>query len=84
MIVLTVVTAVIGLLLAVAFAYSMSKPIFAAMRVAERVAAGNFTDEIVVKRSDELGRLLRSLGVMQTNLKTRADENVTPMSSRTR
>ncbi len=82
MIVLTVVTAVIGLLLAAAFAYSMSKPIFAAMQVAERVAAGNFTDEIVVRRRDELGRLLRSLAVMQANLKARADENMTLMSSK--
>ena len=82
MILLTVGTALIGLLLAAAFAYSMSKPIFAAMQVAERVAAGNFTDEIVVKRSDELGRLLKSLAVMQANLKARADENITLMSSK--
>jgi methyl-accepting chemotaxis protein len=82
MIVLTVVTSVIGLLLAAAFAYSMSKPIFAAMRVAEHVAAGNFTDEVVVKRRDELGRLLRSLAVMQANLQARADENMTLMSSK--
>src|SRR5579883_547614 len=82
MIVLTVGTALIGLLLAAAFAYSMSRPIFAAMRVAEHVAAGNFTDEVVVKRSDELGRLLKSLAVMKTNLKARADENATLMSSK--
>jgi methyl-accepting chemotaxis protein len=34
-------TVVVGLLIAAAFAYSLSKPIFAAMRVAERVAAGD-------------------------------------------
>jgi len=82
MIELTIGTAVIGLLLAVAFAYSMSKAIFAAMRVAERVAGGNFADAIVVRRRDELGRLLKSLALMQANLKARADENLALMSSK--
>jgi methyl-accepting chemotaxis protein len=82
MITLTIGTALIGLVLALAFAYSMSKPIFAAMHVAERVAAGIFTDQIVVRRRDELGRLLKSLAVMQTNLKTRADEDIALMSTK--
>ena len=75
-------TALIGLVLAVAFSYSMSKPISAAMRIAERVAAGNFTDQINVRRSDELGRLLKSLAVMQTSLKARADEELMLKSSK--
>jgi methyl-accepting chemotaxis protein len=75
-------TALIGLLLAIAFAYSMSKPISAAMRIAERVAAGNFTDQINMRRRDELGRLLKSLAVMQTSLKTRADEELMLKSSK--
>jgi methyl-accepting chemotaxis protein len=82
MMTLAIGTALTGLLLALAFAYSMSKPIFAAMQVAERVAAGNFADQIVVRRRDELGRLLKSLAVMQTNLKTRADENIALMSTK--
>jgi methyl-accepting chemotaxis protein len=82
MIALTLGSVSIGLMLAAAFAYSMSKPIFAAMRVAERVAAGNFTDHIVVRRRDELGRLLGSLSVMQASLKARADENMALMSSK--
>jgi methyl-accepting chemotaxis protein len=82
MITLAIGTAVTGLLLALAFAYSMSKSIFAAMRVAERVAAGDFADHIVVRRRDELGRLLKSLAVMQTNLKARADENIALMSTK--
>jgi methyl-accepting chemotaxis protein len=82
MIALTTGTGLISLLLAVGFAYSMSKPIFAAMQVAERVAAGNFTDEIVVRQRDELGRLLKSLSVMQASLKARADENIALMSSK--
>jgi methyl-accepting chemotaxis protein len=75
-------TVVIGLLIAVAFAYSMSKPIFAAMQIAERVAAGNFTDLIDARRRDELGRLLKSLAVMQAGLKARADEGLVLMSSK--
>jgi len=84
MLVLAIGTALVGLILAVAFAYSMSKPIFAAMRIAERVAAGIFTDQIVVRRRDELGRLLKSLAVMQDNLKVRADEDIALMSSKDR
>ena len=69
-------TVAIGLMIALAFSYSMSRPISAAVRVAERVAAGNFTDDIAVRRSDELGRLLKSLALMQASLKTRADEDL--------
>ena len=82
MVTLTIGTAVIGLLLAMAFAYSLSKSIFAAMQVAEHVAAADFSDQIVVRRRDELGRLLRSLAVMQGNLKARAEENAALMSSK--
>jgi methyl-accepting chemotaxis protein len=75
-------TALIGLLLAMAFAYSMSKPISAAMRIAERVAAGSFTDQIDMRLRDELGRLLKSLAVMQASLKARADEELMLKSSK--
>jgi len=82
MIALAIATALIGLTLAIAFAHSMSKPIFAAMRIAERVAAGNFTDQIDLRRRDELGRLLKSLAVMQAGLKVRAEEEAALMSSK--
>ena len=75
-------TVVVGLLIAAAFAYSLSRPIFAAMRVAERVAAGDFADDIKVRRSDELGRLLKSLAVMQDSLKSRADEDLARSSAK--
>jgi methyl-accepting chemotaxis protein len=84
MLAIAVGTVLIGLLLAAAFAYSMSKPISAAMQVAERVAAGNFADEINAGRRDELGRLLKSLAVMQASLKARADEDLMLMSSKDR
>jgi methyl-accepting chemotaxis protein len=76
------VTVLIGLSLAAAFAFSFSRPISAAMQVAERVAEGNLSDRINLGRRDELGRLLKSLAIMQANLKARADEELTLMSSK--
>ena len=73
---LAAATTLAGIVLAICFAYSMSKPIFEAMRIAERVAAGNFTDRIDSRRRDELGRLLRSLAAMQSDLKARADGDI--------
>jgi methyl-accepting chemotaxis protein len=75
-------TALIGLIIAVAFSYSMSKPIFTAVRIAENVAGGNYTNQIDVRRRDELGRLLKSLAIMQAGLKARADEDLALMSSK--
>jgi diguanylate cyclase (GGDEF)-like protein len=75
MLTLAIGLTLIGLTLAAAFSYSMSKPISAAMRIARRVAGGNFADQIKIRRRDELGRLLESLAVMQTNLKSRADQD---------
>ena len=69
-------TALVGLLLSGTFAISMSRPIFMAVQIAEKVAAGNFDNEIENGRRDEFGRLLGSLSVMQTSLKTRVDENL--------
>lgn len=68
-------TVLIGLLLAVVFAKSMSAPILVALQFAERISAGKLTNQIEVNRSDELGRLQRALLVMQTSLKYRADED---------
>ncbi|OWK24638.1 hypothetical protein AJ87_19830 [Rhizobium yanglingense] len=62
---LAIGTAVAGLLLAIGFSYSMSRPIFSAIAIAKRVAMGNFTDLIEVNRRDELGHLLNALATMQ-------------------
>jgi diguanylate cyclase (GGDEF)-like protein len=72
---LSIGTALAGLTLAIAFSHSMSKPIVESMRFAERIAAGVLTNQIDVRRGDELGRLQHSLVAMQRNLKTRADED---------
>jgi methyl-accepting chemotaxis protein len=82
MLALALGTTVLGLIIAVGFAYSLSRPIFAAVHIASRVAAGTFTDLIEVRRRDELGHLLKSLGVMQASLKARADEDFALMRSK--
>jgi signal transduction histidine kinase/ActR/RegA family two-component response regulator len=70
---LSIGTALAGLMLAVAFSHSMSKPILASMQFAEGIAAGVLTNRIQVTRSDELGRLQHSLVAMQSSLKARAE-----------
>ena len=75
MLALSVSVALIGLILAVSFSYSMSKPILEAWRFAESVAAGNLTNRIEVRRQDELGGLQQSLLGMQMCLKGRMDED---------
>ena len=82
MLALAIGTALVGLLIAAGFAYSLSRPLFAAMHVAERVAAGNLTDHIEVRRRDELGRLLKSLAVMQASLKAREDDELAVISAK--
>ena len=82
MLALAIGTALVGLLIAADFAYSLSRPVFAAMHVAERVAAGNLTDHIEVRRRDELGRLLKSLAVMQASLKVRKDDELALISGK--
>jgi methyl-accepting chemotaxis protein len=79
MVILALGTVLLGLIIAAVFAYSLSKPIFAAMHIAGRVAAGTFTDRIEVRRRDELGHLLKSLGTMQASLKARADQDLAVM-----
>lgn len=81
---LAVALALIGLMIAAVFAYSMSRPILAAMQIAGRVAAGNLTDQIVVRRRDELGRLLESLAAMQIELKGRANRDLALLDSKER
>ena len=75
-------TVLIGFLIALAFSFSLCRPIFAALRVAERVAAGDFTDDIRTRRRDELGRLLTSLRVMQASLKAKADDDLVLISAK--
>jgi methyl-accepting chemotaxis protein len=74
MIALAAGTGIVGVLLAVAFGYTLVRAVRRAMSVAERVAAGNFSDRIEVRGRDELSRLLRSLAAMQASLKAKIDD----------
>ncbi len=57
-----------GLVLAFLMAATFSRPIRQAMASSEEIAAGVFTNEIVTRRRDELGRLLVSLDKTRVSL----------------
>src|SRR5580658_5774718 len=58
-------------LFALLFGHLLIRPIRAATRIAEAVAAGNHVDVIATTRRDEIGRLMTSLATMQINLRDR-------------
>jgi len=70
---LAAVSGLLGLLLALAIAYSFGRAIRHAMAISERIAAGNLSGTVVTSRRDELGRLLVSLGQMQQALQSQAE-----------
>jgi methyl-accepting chemotaxis protein len=55
--------------LALLLTKSITTPIKDALSVAERIAASNLSDEILVSGTDEAGRLLKALAQMQKNLR---------------
>jgi methyl-accepting chemotaxis protein len=61
LIILGIAAVVAGLAMAVLMAASFSRPIRNAMKASETIANGDFSQPIVTKRRDELGRLLKSL-----------------------
>jgi methyl-accepting chemotaxis protein len=69
LIVLAIVAAVAGMLLAFGIAHSFTRPIRYAMTISERIAGGTFDAEISTTRRDELGRLLSSLDRTQSALR---------------
>jgi diguanylate cyclase (GGDEF)-like protein len=58
-------------LFALLFGHLLIRPIRAATRIAEAVAAGNNADVVATTRRDEIGRLMTSLATMQINLRGR-------------
>jgi methyl-accepting chemotaxis protein len=70
---LAVATGVVGLLLSFGVAYSFGHAIRNAVAISERIAQGDLSQDISVRRRDELGRLLASLRQMQEALKRQAD-----------
>src|SRR5258708_18531053 len=84
MIGISIGTGIVSLIVALTFAYSLANPIQVATTIAENVASGNFTDKIKVTRRDDLGRLLRSLAMMQASLRARAEEQAESAAIRER
>jgi methyl-accepting chemotaxis protein len=74
----------LSLVVALTFAYSLTKPIRLATAIAEHVASGDFTDKISLGRRDDLGRLLRSLATMQVSLKARAAQQAESAAAKER
>ncbi len=68
LVVLAGLAGVIGLMLAFGIAYSFTRPIRNAMRMSERIAAGDFSQQVATRRRDELGRLLISLDRTRASL----------------
>ncbi|KAE9653492.1 methyl-accepting chemotaxis protein [Pseudomonas sp. PB105] len=56
--------------LALLLTKSITSPINDALSVAERIAASDLSKEVLVSGTDEVGRLLKALAQMQTNLRT--------------
>jgi methyl-accepting chemotaxis protein len=69
---LALATGAVGILLSFGIAYSFGRAIRNAMAISERIAEGDLSQEISVRRRDELGRLLVSLRQMQEALKRQA------------
>ncbi len=59
----------VGVMVALRTTRSIQQPIDDALRVAERIAAGDLSSEVRVTRADELGRLLQAMGAMQQRLR---------------
>jgi methyl-accepting chemotaxis protein len=68
LIILGIAAVVAGLGAAVTMASSFSRPIRHAMAASEKIASGDFSEEIKTKRRDELGHLLVSLDTTRASL----------------
>ncbi len=66
--IIMIAVALIGSLVAYLISRSITKPVIALMHGAEKVAAGDLTQRVEIKRNDELGKLGEAFGVMRRNL----------------
>jgi methyl-accepting chemotaxis protein-2 (aspartate sensor receptor) len=60
---------IIGVLLAWAITRAITRPLQETLTLAERIADGDLTHSVESQRRDELGKLMRAMGLMNTNLK---------------
>ena len=65
---ITITAGIVGLLIAYLLGRHILRPIKKSVAISKSIAEGNLENEIVVKRKDELGKLLFSLARMQQNL----------------
>jgi len=76
-VVLTVIALLIGIALSVFMARSIRNPVIRMVEGANRFAQGDFTGEIDVKSTDEIGDLAESLNNMAKQLKAAISEIIT-------
>jgi methyl-accepting chemotaxis protein len=76
LIVLACGTGIIAVLLSFATSYSFVRPIRQAMVISEQIAAGDLFRHFESRRTDEVGRLMRSLGKMQDALRTQVESTL--------
>jgi len=67
-IVLILIVIVLTIVLALVLIRSVTLPISDALKVAERIASGDLSEDVLQNGSDEVGRLLYALSKMQDNL----------------
>lgn len=67
---LSTAAVLIGLLWATLISRSITRPLSRAIQMAETVATGDLTAELIDSRRDEIGKLLHSLRSMQQSLRT--------------
>jgi methyl-accepting chemotaxis protein len=68
MLIIGIITIALGCLIAFYITTTITKPIHYAGVIADKIAAGDLTNEIVVSSTDEAGQMLVSLKTMQDNL----------------
>ncbi|MFF2481376.1 methyl-accepting chemotaxis protein [Paenibacillus sp. NPDC058071] len=67
-ILITIIVSVIGGFLAYLISRSIVKPVVQLMQVTQKVAAGDLSAQVDIKRTDEIGKLAQSFNQMRSNL----------------
>ncbi|SNS03302.1 methyl-accepting chemotaxis protein [Pseudomonas japonica] len=70
MIILVVVATLLGMLVGVLVTRSITRPLAGAVQAADRMAAGDLSQDLVVDRKDETGRLLGAMQNMTERLRS--------------
>ncbi len=74
---ITIITVAIGLIWWMMFFLfrAINRPLSQAVEIADAISGGNFDNQIIIKTKDEIGQLLEALSCMQTQLRTRLEED---------